>query len=427
MNYTQNNKIRQVTEETLVVGIDIGSDLNYARAFDWRGIELSKRVFRFRNTREGFQSFEEWINEMSKENGKTKLIVGCEPTGHYWMPFGKFLKVHKIEMVFVNPYHVHQMKELDDNSPKKTDIKDPKTIAGLVIDGRYCIPYIPEGIYAELREAISSRERIRKELNATSNRIQRWLKIYFPEYLGVYKKFDSKTGMMVLREAALPEDLIELGAEGIVRIWRNHKVHAVGMKRAQTLIDAAHESIGIKGGTCARIEIGILLEDYTVKRNQLEKVTEILEHEVLKVPNAEKLLKIKGIGAVSVAGFLSEVGDVRRFTSPKQIQKLAGLELKENSSGKHKGKTTISKRGRSKLRKILFQTVLPLLCSNSEFTEVYDYYRKRLVNPLKGKQAMIAVEGKLIRVFYSILKNGYIYDADKLRKDIIRPEERKVA
>ena len=148
---------------------------------------------------------------------------------------------------------------------------------------------------------------------------------------------------------------------------------------------------------------------------------------MLKVPNAEKLLKIKGIGAVSVAGFLSEVGDVRRFTSPKQIQKLAGLELKENSSGKHKGKTTISKRGRSKLRKILFQTVLPLLCSNSEFTEVYDYYRKRLVNPLKGKQAMIAVEGKLIRVFYSILKNGYIYDADKLRKDIIRPEERKVA
>ena len=71
--------------------------------------------------------------------------------------------------------------------------------------------------------------------------------------------------------------------------------------------------------------------------------------------------------------------------------------------------------------------MLPLLCSNSEFTEVYDYYRKRLVNPLKGKQAMIAVEGKLIRVFYSILKNGYIYDADKLRKDIIRPEERKVA
>ena len=319
MNYTQNNKIEQVTSESLIVGIDIGSDLNYARAFNWRGIELSRKVFKFRNSLEGFNSFGLWVNEILEENKKTHLIVGCEPTGHYWMPFGKFLKAHDVEMVFVNPYHVHQIKELDDNSPKKTDYKDSKTIAKLVVDGRFCVPYMPEGIYADLREAVSSRDRITKELNAASNRIQRWLKIYFPEYLGVYKNFDSRTGLMVLKEAPLLEDLIKLGSEGIVKIWRSYKVRAVGIKRAQTLVSAAHESIGIKGGDCARIEIQMLLEDYAVKLNQLEKVTEILEHEVLKVPNAEKLLAIKGIGIVSVAGFLAEVGDARRFTSPKQI------------------------------------------------------------------------------------------------------------
>lgn len=427
MNYTQNSKIEQVTADTLVIGIDIGSDFNYARAFNWRGVEVDTRVFKFKNALEGFNSFGEWVNNMLEKTGKKKIIVGCEPTGHYWMPLGKFLKTHDVKMVFVNPFHVHQIKELDDNSPKKTDLKDPKTIAKLVVDGRYCIPYIPEGIYADLREAVSSRDRILKEINASSNRIQRWLKIYFPEYLGVYKKFDLKTGLMVLKEAPLPADIIRLGAEGIVKIWRKHKVRAVGLKRAQTLISAAHESIGIDGGVCARIEMKMLLEDYTVKQNQLEKVTEILEHEVLKVPNAEKLLGIKGIGIVSVAGFIAEVGDVRRFTSPKQIQKLAGLELKENSSGKHKGKTTISKRGRRKLRKILFQMTLPLLCNNREFTEVYDYYKTRLVNPLKGKQAMVAVECKVIRVFYSILKNGYTYDAEKLRSDIVRPKELKVA
>lgn len=427
MNYTQNNKIEQVTADTLVIGIDIGSDLNYARAFNWRGVEVDNRVFKFRNALEGFNSFGQWVNEILEKTGKTKLIVGCEPTGHYWMPLGKFLKAHDVNVVFVNPFHVHQIKELDDNSPKKTDSKDPKTIAKLVVDGRYCIPYMPEGIYADLREAVSSRDRILKELNASANRIQRWLKIYFPEYLGVYKKFDSRTGLMVLKEAPLPIDIIRLGAEGIVKIWREHKVRAVGLKRAQTLVSAAYESIGMEGGDCARIEMKMLLEDYTVKQNQLEKVTEILEHEVLQVPNAEKLLDIKGIRSVSVAGFIAEVGDVRRFTSPKQIQKLAGLELKENSSGKHRGQTTISKRGRHKLRKTLFQMALPLLCNNREFTEVYDYYTTRLVNPLKGKQAMIAVECKLIRVFYSILKNGYTYDAEKLRSDIVRPREPKVA
>ena len=41
MNCTQNEKISQVTEKTLVIGIDIASEVHYARAFDWRGIELS--------------------------------------------------------------------------------------------------------------------------------------------------------------------------------------------------------------------------------------------------------------------------------------------------------------------------------------------------------------------------------------------------
>src|SRR5699024_10852641 len=89
----------------------------------------------------------------------------------------------------------------------------------------------------------------------------------------------------------------------------------------------------------------------------------------------------------------------RRFTSPKQIQKLAGLEPKENSSGKHKGRTSISKRGRRKLRRLLFQAVLPLIRSNEDFRQVYTYYSTRKDNPLKGTQAVIAVGCKLIRIF----------------------------
>ena len=49
MNYTQNKKIAQVTDATMVVGIDIGRQMHYARAFDNRGRELTKRVFSFKN------------------------------------------------------------------------------------------------------------------------------------------------------------------------------------------------------------------------------------------------------------------------------------------------------------------------------------------------------------------------------------------
>lgn len=98
-------------------------------------------------------------------------------------------------------------------------------------------------------------DRILKELNTATNRIKRWLKIYFPEYLEVYKVFDSISGILVLKRAPMPRDVIALGTEGIYKIWRDAKVRRVGMKRAQTLIEAAHNSVGIHGGSCAKLEL----------------------------------------------------------------------------------------------------------------------------------------------------------------------------
>lgn len=422
MNYTQNQKISQVTETTLIVGVDIGSETNFARAFNWRGQELSKKVFRFNNSQEGFQSFLAYINTYTTIASAQQIIVGCEPTGHYWFNLARYLEENNIKLALVNPYHVKQIKELDDNSPKKTDLKDPKTIAKLVVDGRYSYPYLPEGIYADLREAVSSRERIVKELNAITNRIKRWLKIYFPEYLVVYKNFSAESGLTVLETVPLPQDIVQLGPEGVNQLWRDKKLRAVGMKRALTLVEAAHNSIGLPGGNCARMEIQLLLEDFRTKQSQLEMITEVLEEETLSVSYADKLLAIKGVGLITVAGFLAEVGDIRRFDSPKQIQKLAGLEVKENSSGKHRGRSSISKRGRKRLRKILFQVMLPMIQNNAEFGEIYQYFTTRQKNPLKGKQAIIAAGCKLIRVFYAILKHGVDYDPGKLRADMIHPE-----
>mgnify|MGYP003402198240 FL=1 len=422
MNYTQNQKISQVTETTLIVGVDIGSETNFARAFNWRGQELSKKVFRFNNSQEGFQSFLAYINTYTTIASAQQIIVGCEPTGHYWFNLARYLEENNIKLALVNPYHVKQIKELDDNSPKKTDLKDPKTIAKLVVDGRYSYPYLPEGIYADLREAVSSRERIVKELNAITNRIKRWLKIYFPEYLVVYKNFSAESGLTVLETVPLPQDIVQLGPEGVNQLWRDKKLRAVGMKRALTLVEAAHNSIGLPGGNCARMEIQLLLEDFRTKQSQLEMITEVLEEETLSVPYADKLLAIKGVGLITVAGFLAEVGDIRRFDSPKQIQKLAGLEVKENSSGKHRGRSSISKRGRKRLRKILFQVMLPMIQNNAEFGKIYQYFTTRQKNPLKGKQAIIAAGCKLIRVFYAILKHGVDYDPGKLRADMIHPE-----
>lgn len=425
MNYTQNEKIEQVTEATLVIGIDIGSQTHYARAFDNRGRELTRKVFSFKNDIEGFNTFNQWAEDIKAEKNKTKILIGCEPTGHYWFAFAKYVAEHDKTLVMVNPFSVKKIKELDDNSPKKTDAKDPKTIAKLVIDGRYSIPYMPEGIYAEIRDLVYSRDRIVKQHNISANRIQRWLAIHFPEYLGIYTRFDAISGLAVLEKAPLPKDIIALGISGIRKIWHDKKMRGRGVTedRAKTLVEAAHNSVGLDGGAGTRSELYMLLEEHRLWISQLEAVEKAIEETVLKVDHVEKLLAIKGVGIITIAGFIAEVGDIRRFKSPKQIQKYAGLELVENSSGKHKGKSRISKRGRRKLRRILYQVMIPLLASNKEFREIYDYYITRVKNPLKRRQAMVAVSCKLIRVFYAVLTKGMDYDRFKMMSDIHRSSE----
>ncbi|MBR5650322.1 IS110 family transposase [Pseudobutyrivibrio sp.] len=420
MNCKQNERINQVKESTLVVGIDIGSTTQYARAFDWRGIELGK-VFKFSNSREGFDAFKSWMQWLQDKYKKSDVIVGIEPTGHYWFDLGAYLEDGGILLVMVNPYAVKQTKELDDNSQSKNDCKDPKVIAKLVIEGRYSAPYTPDGVYADLRVLTNNRKRIIRELTQIKNRFARWFAIYFPEFKDVFKDYEKEGSMIVLRNACTPEAIVKLGPDGINQLWRNAKLRAVGLKRATTLCETAKRSIGLKKGmTAAEFEMKMLLQDYDYKMAQLEAIMEEIESLCKKIPESEQLLAIKGIGLITVAGFLAEVGDVRRFESPRQTQKLAGLSLRENSSGKHKGQTTISKRGRSKLRAVLFNAAIPLIATNPEFRALHEYYTNRAQNPLKKKQSVIAISCKLIRVFYAILTKGISYDPHKMMSDIHR-------
>ena len=96
----------------------------------------------------------------------------------------------------------------------------------------------------------------------------------------------------------------------------------------------------------------------------------LIEELVDQIPMTKKLLEIKGVGIKTVFGFLAEVGDISRFNNPKELQKLAGLALVENSFGKHKGETTISRRGRKRLRYLLFEITMSLVAKNPELREL---------------------------------------------------------
>lgn len=419
----QNDKIAFITDEFLVVGIDVGSELHYARAFDNRGIEYSRKPFSFANNKTGFDAFKGWIAGFLNKYHKKFVIVGMEPTGHYWFNLGTYINDNGMVLVHVNPAAVKKSKELDDNNPSKNDRKDPKVIAGLVKDGRYSSPYMPEGIYADIRELSNLRLRNNEELIRAKNRLARWFDIYFPEFQDVYRDVDSKSGMAVLRIYPLPADIVKAGADEINQIWRDLKMRGVGLKRARDLVSAAEKSIGrTTSPEMARMELENLLEDLEKYKEREKKIMEMICEKLPQIEHVEKLLEIKGVGIISVVTFIAEVGDIRRFRDPKEIQKLAGLSIVENSSGKHQGESSISYRGRKRLRYALYELAISLIGYNEEFAQIHHYYTTREHNPLKKMQSVIAVSCKAIRVFYAILTKGTAYDGSKMIADIVRPQ-----
>ena len=423
MHYTQNDRIAQVPQDGVVVGVDVGSATHYARAFSARGIEFTRKSFSFSNSAEGFEQFLGWAQDIQHQKGLKKIMVGFEPTGHYWFNLADYLEEHGVAYVLVAPQHVKHTKELDDNTQQKDDHKDPRVIAKLVIDGRYAFAYRPKGVYAELREGFIRRCELIEHQTITKNRIMRWFNIHFPEYLKVYCKVEASTGIMILRRAPLPKDIVALGVDGVNKIWRDAKQRGAGIKRAMTLVNAAQSSIGsTQADRAARMDLWQLLDEFDFIAKQLEDINELLTGLLASIPCAARMLEIQGVGMVTVAGFLAEVGDVRRFTDPKQIVKYAGLAvIKPNDSGKHHGKGKISRRGRKRLRAVMFQAARSLVKSNPEFQQIHQYFTTRDVNPLKKIQSICAVANKLIHVFYGMVINDQPYDGEKMLRDIHRP------
>ncbi|WP_189001257.1 IS110 family transposase, partial [Paenibacillus nasutitermitis] len=105
MNSNQNERINQITSSTLIVCVDIAKFKHVARAQDNRGVEFGKAIT-FENTREGFELFVNWFRKISAEQGFQDVIVGMEPTGHYWLNPAHFFREKQVKYGVVNPMHV---------------------------------------------------------------------------------------------------------------------------------------------------------------------------------------------------------------------------------------------------------------------------------------------------------------------------------
>jgi len=408
-------KLMRVSEKTIIVGVDVAKKEHWARITDYRGVDLVKPV-KVRNSYDGFEKLMKRIEKIRVDRGCNQVMVGLEPSGHYWKPLGWCLFLHQSSpmLVGVNPYHTKQAKELDDNSQTKSDKKDALTIAHLVRDGRYFDVYLPEGAYAELRILCNERKRLQKQVNRANNVIVALMDEYFPEYDEVWDKVTGPTSRKVLRRFPFPSDILEAGLGKLIKVLREASVGTEGRARAEALMEAAGRSIGVtEGKRSARIRLLSLLDELDFYEKKAAAIEDEMSAVMDDLEMGEILMSMKGVGPVISAVFLGEVGEVSRFDNWKQVRKLAGMNLVEQSSGQHKGKTKISKRGRPYLRHILFLAGRGCSRNNPEMHDYYRCLRERKNNPLTGYQAFVAVGLKVMRILFHLAKNRVHYDPVK--------------
>jgi len=409
-------KLRMIREQhTLIVGVDVAKRKHHARMMDSRTGWECGHPFTFQNNITGFSRLLGRISRTKEEIGATNIIVAVEPSGHYWKPLAWYLSGVGITVVLVNPYHVKRSKELDDNTPTKNDRKDAWVIASLAAEGRFFRCYLPQGVWAELRSLGQARRRQRARLSAARVALVVLLDEYFPEFGDVFKNPLGKGALYILQRYPWPVDLRALPVERITHELKQATSGRVGQKRAVQLLAVARDSVGVTEGLdAARLRLGQVLAEIRFWQGQLTQTEEAMARALQATGMGAYLLSIPGVGVVTAAVFLSEVGDMARYTDWRQLRRLAGYNLTENSSGQKKGRTQISKRGRPGLRSILYQAAVTLVAKNKEFGALYRYLRTRRENPLAGPQALVAVACKLLRVIFALVKKREMYDPQKV-------------
>lgn len=408
MKNSNTKKGGRLSEKTLLVTVDMGMRRHTGYCRCPNGMEI--KPFDFANSNKGFKEFWVRVCQTKKTHNLQEVVVGFESTGPYAEPLVHFLRKERVKLVQVNPMHTKRLKELQGNSPGKTDHKDPKVIADIIELGHALTVVVPEGTTAELRRLTAARERSMQRHTALLNQLHVLVFILFPEFLQVMKDIGSRTSQYLLRHYPTPEDIIAKGIDALALILKTISRGNMGRERAEALYRAAQESAGVQEGQKSIIlEINEILSAIEGAENFIALVESEMDKHLGEISYSRSILSIKGIGTITTAGLIGEIGDFGQFHTISEVMKHAGLDLYEISSGQYKGKKRISKRGRHLLRKILFFAAINTVRKGGV---MHEYYQKYLQRGMLRMKALIAIARKLLRIIFAIVRDHGVFVSD---------------
>jgi len=402
-------KRQRIRSTTLVVGVDVGKAFNAVGFMNKEGKVLGSCA-KVNNTREGFEQFTGIIEDLKAQHGFKDVLIGMEPTGHYWRKLAYFAKARGYEVRFVRTTALKHHRELDESASAKSDQRDALTITNITREGKYIDTVIEDGSLRQLRTLAKARERLLWYSVSAKNSLHAALDDYFPELHELFSSTGTRSLWAILERVPFPEDVVPIKVstlEGL--IVRSARKKAGAAQKAKALYQVAQRSIGLRQiGRADRYRVQMCLEE--VKRTvlTLKRMDQQMKSMLKEIPAAPYLLSIPGIGALSVAVFLGELGDPGHFHHARQIVKYAGYDPQESDSGSWVRRRFISKKGRWLMRKCLFFMSMRVVVLTKYFKAYYEKKleaKNRVGQQPRRKEILCAVAIKLIKAIFALLRD----------------------
>lgn len=251
------------------------------------------------------------------------------------------------------------------------------------------------------------------------------------------KRYLQSIGLKSKNDKIDAKGLAQMGAEQNLKEWEKPHDIFVALKSLTRQYQTIQESITSEKNRLHAEEHSARPSKVVVK--QLEGMIRFLEKQKKEMKKAieqavqsdtevrskvENISAIRGLSTLSIATVIAETNGFELFGNYKQVTSYAGYDVEENQSGAHRGKTKISKKGNSRIRRILHMPSLTAIGSEgSVFKNLYVRVYERTGIKMKG---IVAVQKKLLTIIYALWKNNEAFDnnyGDRYKKNIQEKEQ----
>lgn len=386
-----------------VAGIDIGKRKHAATALSPQG-EVVARLASFPNTRQGVDQLEKEV--LRKAGGPSKVLVGMEATGHYWMCLYHELTRRGYACVVLNPLQTNARSKVGIRKTR-TDKIDSGTIARLVLSGEAKATRVPDPKTTELRLLVRHRQRLLHAAADMERYAHTLVDRVFPEYADVFCKPFLPSAQQLIRQIGLaPGKLVE-HADRVREVLHSAGRGRIAPETIDQLLQSAKESIGTgQADDVAEAQLRSIFDYLETLRQQIADIEKQLDE---RVGQLDSPLRSLGITSPLIAAIHAETDPIGDFTRPEQYVAYAGLDPSLHDSGDTiHWRGRISKRGSPLLRHALFLTAFVVYRRHDYFRRIYRKHRNR---GKTHRNALVIVARRLARVIWRLLTDGREFTA----------------